>query len=85
MDRLAEVGANPTAARVVFQGKVVTAAGVSAGIDMALALAARIAGDVAAQTIQLGIEYDPQPPFHAGSVATAPAAIVESLRTRPKS
>ncbi len=51
----------------MFDGKLVTAAGVSAGIDMALALAARIAGDTVAQAIQLGIEYDPQPPFDAGS------------------
>ena len=61
--------------RVVVQGKVITAAGVSSGIDMALTLAAAIAGDEIAQAIQLGIEYDPQPPFHSGSVATAPAGL----------
>jgi transcriptional regulator GlxA family with amidase domain len=66
--------------RVVIDGKLVTAAGVSAGIDMALSLAAVIAGEEVAQAIQLGIEYDPQPPFDAGSPHTAPAAIVELLR-----
>jgi hypothetical protein len=55
---------------------------VSAGIDMALALAARIAGDRVAQAIQLGIEYDPQPPFDAGSPERAPVEIVEALRAR---
>jgi putative intracellular protease/amidase len=80
LDRLKEYGAIPTGRRVVEQGKIVTAAGVSAGIDMALTLAARIAGDEYAQGIQLGIEYDPQPPFDAGSLAKAPAAVVEFLR-----
>jgi hypothetical protein len=54
-----------------------TAAGVSSGIDMALTLTAQLAGDMVAQAIQLGIEYDPQPPFDAGSTAKAPPAIVE--------
>ena len=62
---------------MVFDGKLATAAGVTAGIDMALALAAKIAGEQVAQAIQLGIEYDPQPPFDAGSPRTAPAEIVE--------
>ena len=81
----ARVGGGPSE-RVVFDGKLVTGAGVSAGIDMALTLAARIAGETVAQAIQLGIEYDPQPPFDAGSPATAPrggrgaAARPESLR-----
>jgi transcriptional regulator GlxA family with amidase domain len=66
--------------RVVFDGKLVTAAGVTAGIDMALLLVQRIAGDELAQAIQLGIEYDPQPPFDAGSPEKAPAAIVEAVR-----
>ena len=76
MQELASVGANPTSERVVIRGKIVTAAGVSAGIDMGLTLAARIAGDDVAKAIQLGIEYDPQPPFDAGSVAKAPPEIV---------
>ncbi len=82
LEQLAELGARPTLKRVVEQGKVITAAGVSSGIDMALTLAARVAGDDVAQTIQLGIEYDPQPPFHAGSPQTAPSHIVERLRER---
>ena len=65
--------------RVVPQGKIVTAAGVSSGIDMALWLAAQIAGDDVARAIQLGIEYDPQPPFDSGSVAKADPAIVSLL------
>jgi transcriptional regulator GlxA family with amidase domain len=57
-----------------------TAAGVSAGIDMGLVLAARIAGDDVARAIQLAIEYDPQPPFDAGSPASAPPEVVELVR-----
>jgi putative intracellular protease/amidase len=82
VDALARLGARPTAARVVVAGKVITAAGVSAGIDMALQLAARVAGDELAQAIQLGIEYDPEPPFAGGSVASSPPAIVEMVRAR---
>ena len=70
--------------RVVFDGKLATAAGVTAGIDMALALAAKIAGEQVAQAIQLGIEYDPQPPFDAGSPRTAPAEIVEAVRAHSR-
>jgi putative intracellular protease/amidase len=84
MDELGRLGAEPVQERVVFDGKLVTAAGVSAGIDMALTLAARIAGDTVAQAIQLGIEYDPQPPFNAGSPRTAPADVVELLRSRSR-
>ena len=79
-ERLRDHGATPTLMRVVEQGKVITAAGVSAGIDMGLLLAARIAGDDVAQMIQLGIEYDPQPPFDSGSPEKAPAHIVEAMR-----
>ncbi|MGH2926149.1 MAG: DJ-1/PfpI family protein [Solirubrobacterales bacterium] len=82
LERLRDAGAEPVAERVVEDGKLVTAAGVSAGIDMALTLAARIAGQHVAEAIQLGIEYDPQPPFKAGSPETAPAHIVEGLRAR---
>jgi putative intracellular protease/amidase len=84
MEDLRALGARPTSRRVVEQGKIVTAAGVSAGIDMALTLAARIAGDEVAQSIQLGIEYDPQPPFSAGSPDKAPARLVETLRERTR-
>ena len=80
LEQLRALGAEPVSERVVFDGKIVTAAGVSAGIDMALTLAATIAGEEVAQAIQLGIEYDPQPPFDAGSPAKAPAAIVEGVR-----
>ncbi len=80
VDALAAHGAIATAGRYVFDGKLVTAAGVSAGFDMALALAARIAGDAVAQAIQLGIEYAPLPPFDAGTPDRAPAAIVAMVR-----
>jgi transcriptional regulator GlxA family with amidase domain len=82
LDALSELGATPVSRRVVehSQRRIITAAGVSAGIDMALTLAARIAGDEVAQAIQLGIEYDPEPPFDSGSLATAPAAIIELVR-----
>jgi transcriptional regulator GlxA family with amidase domain len=80
MDELRRLGAEPVSERVVFDGKIVTAAGVSAGIDMALRLVEKIAGAQVAQAIQLGIEYDPQPPFDAGSPQKAPAEIVALLR-----
>ena len=79
-DELAALGAVPVPDRVVRQGKIVTAAGVSSGIDMALHLAALEAGDTVAQAIQLGIEYDPAPPFDAGSPDKAPADVVDLLR-----
>jgi putative intracellular protease/amidase len=71
---------NPVPQRVVEQGKVITAAGVSAGIDMALTLAARIAGDRVAQGIQLAIEYDPEPPFDSGSPHKATDRVMELVR-----
>jgi transcriptional regulator GlxA family with amidase domain len=74
---LAELGAKPVPERVVEHGKIVTAAGVSAGIDMALMLVQRINGDEVAQAVQLGIEYDPQPPLDAGSPEKAPEPIVD--------
>ena len=85
LDVLASFGAEPTSERVVVDGKIVTAAGVSAGIDMGLTLAGLLAGDDAAKAIQLGIEYDPQPPFDAGSPDKAPAAIVQFLRDSNRS
>jgi putative intracellular protease/amidase len=81
LDALRPFGATPVQRRVVEQGKVVTAAGVSSGIDMALTLAAKIAGDDVAEAIQLGIEYDPQPPFDSGSVDKARPEIVSLLRS----
>ncbi len=80
LEDLAACGAVPTRARVVETGKIITAAGVSAGIDMALLLAQRVAGDRVAQAIQLIIEYDPQPPFDAGSPDRASAAVAALAR-----
>jgi transcriptional regulator GlxA family with amidase domain len=80
IERLRDFGAQPVTERVVVDGKIITAAGVSAGIDMALTLAARIAGENVAKTIQLGLEYDPAPPFDCGSPQKAPPEIVERLR-----
>lgn len=80
LETLAGYGATPTSQRVVEQGKVITAAGVSSGIDMALRLVELLHGPEAAQAIQLAIEYDPQPPFDAGSPQKAPAEIVELVR-----
>ena len=84
LDELGRLGATPVSERVVFDGKYVTAAGVSSGIDMGLTLAGRIAGDRVAQSIQLMIEYDPQPPYDAGSADRAPADIVSRLRARSR-
>ncbi len=84
-EELGRLGAIPQPGeRYVFDGKYVTAAGVSAGIDMALALAARIVGDEGAQRIQLGIEYDPQPPYQAGSPVTAKPEVVEFFTARSR-
>ena len=80
LERLRAYGAEPTLERVVPQGKIVTAAGVSSGIDMALALTAKIAGPDVAQSLQLAIEYDPQPPFDAGSPKKAPEHVVAMVR-----
>ncbi|MFF9622469.1 DJ-1/PfpI family protein [Streptomyces griseosporeus] len=84
LDQLGAHGAEPTGERVVFDGKYVTAAGVSAGIDMGLSLVGRIAGDDVARAVQLGTEYDPQPAYDAGSPDKAPAYLVEALRARSR-
>ncbi|MFF2995271.1 DJ-1/PfpI family protein [Streptomyces sp. NPDC057950] len=84
LDALQEFGVEPTGERVVFDGKYVTAAGVSSGIDMGLHLLGRIAGDEHAQAVQLLTEYDPQPPYDAGSPRKAPAHLVEELRGRSR-
>ncbi|MFF7750983.1 DJ-1/PfpI family protein [Streptomyces sp. NPDC007971] len=81
---LEQFGAEPTGERVVTDGKYVTAAGVSSGIDMALTLVGRIAGDEHAQAVQLLTEYDPQPPYDAGSPQKAPAHLVEELRGKSR-
>ncbi|GHF26887.1 glutamine amidotransferase [Streptomyces mashuensis] len=82
LDHLAAYGAQPTGERVVIDGKYVTAAGVSSGIDMGLTLLGRIAGDRVAQSVQLLTEYDPQPPYDAGSPEKAPADLVAEWRAR---
>lgn len=78
-DRLRELGAIPTERRVVQTGKIMTAAGVSAGIDMGLVLVAELAGEDTAKAIQLAIEYDPRPPFDAGSPSKVSPEILETL------
>ncbi len=80
VSRLADFGATPAHERVVTDGKVITAAGVSAGIDMALRLAQREAGDDIAEAIQLIIEYSPEPPFASGSEPLAASRIVDLAR-----
>ncbi|WP_093797807.1 DJ-1/PfpI family protein [Streptomyces sp. Wb2n-11] len=84
LDSLKTFGADPTGERVVTDGKYVTAAGVSSGIDMGLTLVGRIAGDDHAQAVQLLTEYDPRPPYDAGSPQKAPAALVEEFRGRSR-
>jgi putative intracellular protease/amidase len=84
LGQLPALGAIPVAERVVRDGKVVTGAGVSAGIDMALFLAAEIAGIDVAQTIQLAIEYDPSPPFPGGGPETAPPGAVAYLQANSR-
>jgi transcriptional regulator GlxA family with amidase domain len=79
-DLLASLGAIPVSDRVVRHGKIMTAAGVSSGIDMALRLVELTWGEEVAQAIQLGIEYDPEPPFDVGSPEKAPAPVVETVR-----
>jgi transcriptional regulator GlxA family with amidase domain len=81
LEQLRGYGAEPVGGRYVEDGKVITAAGVSAGIDMALYLVGQAAGPEVAQAVQLGIEYDPSPPFDAGSPEKAPAPIVEAVRS----
>jgi putative intracellular protease/amidase len=77
---LASLGARPVPERVVEHGKIITAAGVSAGIDMALHLVKRMYGEEVAQAVQLGIEYDPQPPVDAGSLEKASPEVVALVK-----
>src|SRR5215467_4444529 len=81
-DLLPLVGAKHEKARVVKDGNVITAGGVTSGIDFGLSIVAEIAGETTAQTIQLGIEYDPAPPFDSSHPDRAPAAITAALSTR---
>lgn len=80
LDPLRQFGAEPSTGRWVEDGKYMTAAGVAAGIDMALHLVDRELGPEVAQAIQLGIEYDPDPPFDTGHPEKAPAPIVDLVR-----
>lgn len=84
-ETLAELGAVPVPERVVRHGKIITAAGVSSGIDMALQLVQAMYGDEVAQAVQLGIEYDPMPPFDAGSPEKVPPPIAEAVEAVFKS
>ncbi|MFG1998555.1 DJ-1/PfpI family protein [Spirillospora sp. NPDC048911] len=79
-DLLGELGAVVSTDRVVVDGDVMTAAGVSAGLDMGLTLVARLFDEAQAMVVQLFTEYDPQPPFNAGSAEKAPAEVVEFAR-----
>lgn len=80
-DLLSAFGATPVAERVVIDGNVITGGGVTAGIDFALTIAAEAFGEDVSKAIQLGIEYDPHPPFEAGSPQGAGPRIVEKART----
>jgi cyclohexyl-isocyanide hydratase len=82
LDLLASFEAVPTRGRVVRDGAVMTGGGVTAGIDFALALVAEMARRSVAESIQLQLEYAPEPPFDAGTAATAPADVLEAVRSR---
>ena len=79
-DLLRYFGAIPVNQRVVQDGKMVTAAGVTAGLDGALVIAALLRGKEVAEQIQLGIEYAPEPPFQSGTPATAPPEVVQAVK-----
>ena len=81
-DLLARLGAIPEQARVVVDGKFMSGGGVTAGIDLALTLAAELLGREQAEAIQLALEYDPQPPFHTGSVDAAPPELIRTVAAR---
>jgi len=81
-DLLGAFGAEPVAERVVVDGNIFTGGGVTAGIDVALAVAAEIAGKAAAEAIQLGIEYAPAPPFASGSPEAADPAVLAAVLAR---
>jgi transcriptional regulator GlxA family with amidase domain len=81
VEQLEKFGARYTEERVVERGKIITSAGVSSGIDMALTLLDRMHGPTIAQAVQLAIEYDPQPPFDAGAPSKAPPEIVELVKS----
>jgi len=80
MEKLAQYGAQAIEERYVQSGKIITSAGVSAGIDMALTLAAKLKGEDFAKAIQLSLEYDPEPPFQSGSLKKASSETIAYLR-----
>ncbi len=79
-DVLADFGAEVVAKRVVEDRNRITAGGITSGIDFGLRVAARLRGDEYAQSLELTLEYDPQPPFHTGSPETAPPAILAQMK-----
>ena len=81
---LASFGATPVNERVVVDGNVITGGGVTAGIDFALRVVAELKGERVAQSVQLGIEYAPAPPFNAGSPELAPPEVVQALQEMAK-
>jgi cyclohexyl-isocyanide hydratase len=82
VDLLPRFGARPAPGRVVVDGNRITAGGVTAGLDFGLRLAAELAGERSAQAIQLGIEYDPEPPFRSGHPSVAAPDLVAELRAQ---
>jgi cyclohexyl-isocyanide hydratase len=81
-DFLEKFGAIPVHARVVRDGNLITAGGVTAGIDFGLAVVAELVGRAEAEAIQLGLEYAPAPPFSAGTPEEAPSAVVAAVKER---
>jgi putative intracellular protease/amidase len=81
---LAKYGAKPSEDRVVVEGKIITAAGVSSGIDMALQLAERLTDATTAKALQLMIEYDPQPPHDAGALHKVDATVLARVQELAK-
>jgi cyclohexyl-isocyanide hydratase len=82
VDQLSLLGAEPVSERVVRDRNRITGGGVTSGIDFALTVVAELSGVETAQSIQLQMEYDPEPPYHAGSPRSAPAALVEATKAR---
>jgi cyclohexyl-isocyanide hydratase len=82
IEHLKPLGAIPTSEKIVIDGNIITGAGVTSGIDFALAVAAKLEGEEVARQIQLQIEYDPAPPFQAGSPATASPETLAAVRSR---
>ncbi len=82
VDLLPQFGARPAPGRVVVDRNRITAGGVTAGLDFGLRLATELAGERLAQALQLGLEYDPDPPFRSGHPSVADPALVAEVRAR---